>query len=175
MNDTRKVRVKVKRKSPVGKKVPASRSPERLIERALGGEEETVIGPSLKDNEALVMIDYLAGIQQEIADLTEQLTSGKLMVKAYCKKNDAVEVATDNNVAKCGKSTKTEYGTATEMVKILKLEDKINLANDILSVKVGEAKNYLGEAVLKEHGFIGDSNTTDFATISIKGLTRKRR
>jgi hypothetical protein len=53
------------------------------------------------------------------------------------------------------------------LIKLLKEEGKLKYADDLLGVKLTEAKKYLGEKVLLDHGFIS-TETTTYGSVSFK-------
>jgi hypothetical protein len=63
--------------------------------------------------------------------------------------------------------TTTEFGTATDLARILKKHKKMELFDDLVKVMVTDTKKYLGEQILIEEGFM-TTNTEKFGSTSIK-------
>lgn len=64
-------------------------------------------------------------------------------------------------------STKSFPQAPTVWVKALKSEKKVSLADEILSVKIGVVKEYLGQNFIDEHKLI-ETKTEEYGTVKFK-------
>ena len=131
------------------------RLPETLVEMVLlNAEVVKDIAAYLQDEERVALVDYALDCGERSKALEAREKAAKQLLMVYAENESKKDLSTSSNSCKVGASSSTETGTPTQLIRILKDERKLNLVDDILSVKVGEAKKYLGEKFLEAKGFI---------------------
>lgn len=113
-------------------------------------------------------------MQETAKALDETVTQIKDVLKQWGSLNDIKKLDgyRAGTMSISAKTTTTTKG-ATELVRLLKKFNKVKAADTVLTVKVGEAKKYLGEAVLIEENFI-ETQSDPFGTCSLKELKKKK-
>lgn len=153
---TRKQRSKVKEEIPV-------------VERTLEQKAIEIIGlkqaEDMTKEDLLILIDAGSDWQDEAKRVGDCLKDVKDMVKKYAELNNMTETETDRVICKISPSTKTIPGTIKAFVKILVDEGKRHLQNEVLNVKITNAKKYLGEDALKDWL---KTETNKFGSVSLK-------
>ena len=127
--------------------------------------DEVTVGEELTADEVKILVDRAYRIDQQQKDLTRQLKPIKLAVQEYGRRHKLAQIEGHHAVASLSPSTETTTGTATELAALLKREGKITLFDDVVKVKLGELKKYLGEDALK--GYI-QKTTKKFAKLAFK-------
>lgn len=152
------------------------RSAAELTDRITSSSEAAVhIAGDLKDGEIKSLIDHAYSMQETAKALDETVSQIKDVLKQWGSINDvkSLDGLRTGAMKISAKSTTTTKG-ATELVRLLKKYNKVKAADTVLSVKIGEAKKYLGEAVLIEENFI-DTKSDPFGTCSLRELKKKKK
>uniref|UniRef100_A0A6M3M035 Uncharacterized protein n=1 Tax=viral metagenome TaxID=1070528 RepID=A0A6M3M035_9ZZZZ len=156
----RKVRLKQDEaeKGAVAKK---QRSPDELIRTVEVEDVET-----MTDSELEALIDSATGWDMTAKSQAKKVKEAKELLLAHAKANSWKTRVGATGACKIGPSSKTTI-LATAFVRVLKKLGKIDLVDDLLSVKLGEAKKYVGEVPLEP---ISEVDTEEYGTVSLKAL-----
>jgi hypothetical protein len=159
-------KIKVSNKRETVEKVTGRAVPSKTgrIQLAL---DSAIAERKLTKNEVEILTDYGAVIDALVKELTADVKVIKAGLMAYAIKTKTKKFAGVKGTYSIGSTSSTEEGTPTEFVKLLKKLKKTNLFDDLVKVKIGEAKKYLGEQVLKDNGFI-KKTTNAFGKIALK-------
>jgi hypothetical protein len=162
-----KTREEKKPKPP--KKVGKGRHPNTIITRADNVSKAvdfTIIADELNETEMAALIDYGAELDAEAKEHNRRVKIIKDLLRInadiYRWKNKAGNTAT----AGVSPSSKTTID-ATAMGRLLARLGKSNLFGTIFSVKITEAKKYVGIDDLDE---ISETETKEFGRVSLKLL-----
>jgi hypothetical protein len=131
--------------------------------------ESAIKEKALTKNEVEILTDYGAVIDSLIKEFTADIKVIKRSLMDYGLRTKTKKFAGVKGSYSIGATSATEEGTPTEFVKILKKLKKTALFDDLVKVRIGEAKKYLGEQVLVDAGFI-KKTTNAFGKIALKVL-----
>jgi len=141
-----------------------------IVTQAVELGVDQVIG-TLTEEELILMIDTgteLEAERREIEKKTEAVVRPvKQILLQVAKAAGWKEKKGTKGKAKVSASTWSDVGTATDLAKILKREGKIALFDELVTVRVGDCKKYLGTEALK--GFL-TPHTEEFGMLSLKEL-----
>jgi hypothetical protein len=153
-----------------GKKTSTARTFDVILVEAGAVNEENVseFAGTLSTKEIMTLIQEATRRNEIVKMFKADIEKTKTIMRHIAEKIRRSEIkAEDGSICKVSPSSKTVTGTATELIKLLKEEGKLKYANDLLGVKLTEAKKYLGEKVLLDHGFI-NTETTTYGSVSFK-------
>ena len=156
----RKVRVK-QDEAEKGTAAKKQRSPDELIRTV---EVEAV--ETITDSELEALIDTATGWDMTAKSQAKKVKEAKELLLAHAKENSWKTRAGATGACKIGPSSKTTI-LATAFVRVLKKLGKIDLVDDLLGVKLGEAKKYVGSYELDP---ISEVDTEEYGTVSLKAL-----
>jgi len=97
-----------------------------------------------------------------------KVKEAKIVLLAHAKQNEWKEKMGKNAKCKIGPSTVAEIGVKP-FLSLLKKLGKVALVQDLLKVKITEAKKYLGEIALED---VTDSQTEPYGSVSLKPLKK---
>jgi len=152
--DTRQIRTKRKTK-PTQTKSQKSRSRtvaqiHTAIEQA--GKTESKLkelAGSLTDTEIGLLADQHLRDTEKSAEINKGISWIKPLLHLSAREQKWKKKEGDVSEAKAMAGSSTEFTcTVTQFVALLKKEGKLKLADDILSIRLGDAKKYLGEAAI---------------------------
>jgi hypothetical protein len=132
---------------------------------------DTIEQLNLSESDLEMLIDHGTDIEERRREIDKEVKS---MVEPI--KDILLQSASklkwkhkEGHEGKCdiGPSTKTITGTATELLKLLKKEGKVKLFNNLLTVRVTDAKKFMGEDILFKSGFFF-SERKEYGTVSLK-------
>lgn len=152
------------------------RTAAELTDRITSSSEAVVnIAGDLQDGEIKALIDHAYSMQETAKALDETVGQIKDVLKMWgsLQKVKKLDGFRSGSMSISAKTTTTTKG-ATELVRLLKKFNKVKAADTILSVKIGEAKKYLGEAVLLEEKFMSQ-DSDPFGKISLVELKKKKK
>jgi hypothetical protein len=125
-------------------------------------------GERVESSEDIALItDYGTLINELTKEFEKDIKLIRANVLEYAKRTKTKKMAGKVGQYNIGKSTTTEYGGATELAKLLKKFGKINLFDEMTSVKVTEVKRYLGEKTLELEGFMKKSSN-EYGKVTLK-------
>lgn len=163
---TRKIRTEegLKKEKQV-RAVP--RTYEEII-RSVKGEKVEEVAITLSDREVLVLIDagLVEDVQQKI--LKKRVDVVKAILKEDAKMAGWHERAGELGTCVISPSTTTTM-KASDLRVLLDELKKPHLFEDLVSVKIGEVKKYLGEEVIKPYVV---ETPEEFASVSLKVLKK---
>lgn len=152
------------------------RSAAELTDRITSSSEAVVnIAGDLSDGEIKSLIDHAYSMQETAKAIDETVGQIKDVLKMWgnLRKVKKLDGFRTGSMSISAKTTTTTKG-ATELVRLLKKLNKVKAADTILSVKIGEAKKYIGEAVLLEEKFM-EQDSDPFGKISLIELKSKKK
>jgi hypothetical protein len=128
---------------------------------------------TLTETEEKMLIDFAAELDDRRAKLVKQCKEEvepiKDLFKAIAQQDN--EMVHYGNTAELTvkASSKSIMGPTTELAKLLKQEGKTRLFNELTTIKVTEAKKFLGEDALISSGLMR-VETDDFGAVTLKVL-----
>lgn len=129
----------------------------------------------LSEGEVKLLIDEATKIDEErrmILALTDAVVKPiKEILKGTAKEQGWTEKAGSFGACKISPSTTTITGTVTELDKLLKQERKFNLRDSLVSIKITDAKKFLGEDILFSSGLFRVERD-EFGTVSLRKITK---
>ena len=137
-------------------------SPEELTESQDVTIEEA---GSLNDSELTALVDQAYFWDLEQKELAGRVKNAKTILLRNARAQEWKSYSGESAACKIGKSTKSIMGTVKEFLQLLKREGKMKLLDDLLKVKLGDAKKYLGEDAL--NGFLTEE-TEEYGSVSLK-------
>lgn len=143
---------------------PVSQMLEECLSTDLEGNVQAAIDSSISDDQIRVLIDDLGEKDEELKRLKEEVDTRKTLVKEIAKHRQMRSMEGHEYTAKVGDSSKTEV-VPTDFVKLLVKMNKKDMFDDLFSVKVGEAKKYLGADVVGE---VTQEKKTPYTSVSVK-------
>jgi len=148
-----------------GKAVPSKS--DKVVELLLDLEAGTKFGKGHEDDIG-ILTDYAAAANAltKILDKDIKLIKTAIMTFGRATKTKTL-MGRGGGSFTIGPSTTTTYGGATELAKLLKKYDKLDLFDEMTSVKVTEVKKYLGEATLESEGFMS-KGSKEYGRITLK-------
>jgi len=163
-------KIRLKNELPSEAKVKNGRVINRSVPQLLKDAQELgveEVGVALTEKEHESLIEY-GGEQDVIKKLAEkEVTVIKAILLAHAKASGEVESSSKSFGFKVSPRTATVFGTATDLARILKKHKKMQLFDELVTVKVTETKKYLGEQILIEEGFM-KKETEKFGSTSLK-------
>lgn len=121
----------------------------------------------MAESELEVLVTYAAEASAAQKELKAEADLIKKFVLEYAKANQQKTFDYVRGSAQIGASSHSEYGTATALARILKKLKKMDIFDTLVSVKIGEVKKYIGEAVLLEEKFI-KVKTEPYGKVTLK-------
>lgn len=152
---TRQIRTKSKRKptQTMGQKSKSRTVAQVHNEQEIAEGHKNLVkelAGSLNDTEIGVLIDHLLYESEKATKLLSAVAWIKPLVKLSASEQKWKKKFGDIAEAKSMASSSTVFTcTVTKFVALLKKEGKLKLVDDLLSIKLGDVKKYLGEEVLK--------------------------
>lgn len=150
-------------------KVLGKRSVAQIIKQY--HETDSAVELELSNAEIMSLIDVGSDIEERRRAIDKEVKAEVEPIKdillqlgqANKKKN------MEGHRGKCtiGPSTKTLTGTATQLAALLKKEGKVKLFDSLLTVRVTDAKKFLGEDILFKSKFF-TSERKEYSTVSLK-------
>lgn len=157
---TRKIRTKSKQETVEGQVKRKCRTVTQIgeeqnvaVKQETESDQEVMIkalATGLTDTEIGVMADYFLNETEKIKKIEEAIEWIKPLLKMSAVEQDWKRKFGEVAEAKAMASSTTTFTcTVTKFVALLKKENKLKLVDDLLSIKLGDAKKYLGEETLK--------------------------
>lgn len=151
------------------------RTAKELADEAVTLDENgfSALVNSLTPEEVISLVDVGTEIEEQRRSIDKDVKFYVEPIKALllnlAKQLKKKEIkGSEKRIAKIGRASKTTMGTATSFVKdVLKKEGKLNLFDQLVNVKLTEAKKYLGEDALK--GFI-KVTSEEYGSVALKKL-----
>jgi hypothetical protein len=141
---------------------------EVFLDMIENGHTVKEVADKLTDSDMLRMVDYGYERDQEKKEIDKEVKVVKDVLMEYGRQRKVKKMAGSKADAVISAASSTETGTPTELAKLLKLENKIDLFDELVSVRLGDLKKYLGEAVLKDHSFIKKVESDEYGKIGFK-------
>lgn len=135
------------------------------------GQDLQHVAKTITEEELILMID--SGVEMEAerraADKqTEKVVKPvKQLLLQVAKNAKWKEKKGTKGMAKVSASTWSDVGTGTQLAALLKKEGKIQLFDDLVTIRVGDCKKFLGTDALK--GFI-TPHSEEFGAVALKEL-----
>jgi hypothetical protein len=152
-----------------GKVVGKQRTAEQIVKQ--WHTVDTIEQLNLNESEIEMLIDHGTKIEERRRSIDKEVKSVVEPIKDILLQSaTAVKWKhKEGSDGKCdiGPSTKTLTGTASELYKLLQKEKKAKLFNSLLTVRVTDAKKFLGEDILFKSGFFR-SERREYGTVSLK-------
>ena len=139
----------------------------KILENTATAENVLQVASQMSETDRKVLVDFALHCYEQKQHYESMLKTAKEILMTYGHENDKKNLSTLTTSCIIGPASNTVTGTPTELVKLLKKMGKTELADTILSVKIGEAKKYLGQAMLEAEGFL-KTVTEEFGKITIK-------
>lgn len=137
----------------------------QVLIRKLQREEIDV----LNEEQAKLLIDHCQGLQDQAESLGQSIGEIKGALLGFAKHADVKTLKAEVAQMSVRASTTSTVGSATKLVALLKKMKKVKAADAILSIKIGEAKKYLGEQTLRDEKLYS-TETSTFGSVTIKPL-----
>ena len=122
----------------------------------------------LLNDEVAELIDHAGELDALRKELDVKVKKAKAILLKNAEEKSWKMQAGEKLAAKISPSTKTEI-PVKPFLSLLKKLKKAAMASDLLSVRIGDAKKYLGEDVLKD---VSDVEVTEYGSVSFTRLKR---
>lgn len=147
-------------------KVEVKRSVAEILENYLDSGLE---GLNLSASELILLIDNGAELDEKRKAVAKEVdavvTPTKKLLLALAKQGKWKSKAGKIGLCKIGGGSTTVIdGTPTEFAALLKKEGKLHLFDELVSIKIGDTKKYLGEDALT--GFM-HSDIEEYGSVSL--------
>lgn len=135
--------------------------------RNLKGELEE-FAKSVSEKELVQLIDEAVKYDVEQKRLSKLVETSKELIMTIAKGEKWKHKPGSTGMVEIKSSSKTEM-TATDLARLLDREGKTNIFDNLVNVKVGEAKKILGEDAVRE---FSKTSTEVYGSISLKPLNK---
>jgi hypothetical protein len=155
---------------PEGAAPPSKSTVRRSVQEILAAyASEGLENFVLTKEELISLIDNGAELEDKRRKIAKEVdavvTPTKALLLALAEKDKWKEKSGKIGVCKIGGGSSTIIGgTVTDFAALLKREGKLHLFNDLVSVKLGDSKKYLGEDALKD---FMHSDTREYSSVSL--------